>query len=302
MRLSQRLRTLITLGILLTAVMSGYLWGSALRPSLLRITVLDVGQGDAAVLETPTGSALVVDAGRSSRDSSRGRSVVLPYLRSRGINRVSALVLTHWDQDHAGGAHAILLGIRTDRLILPIDGPWVRGATETEQRTKDLARRRRIPVVRVRCGAVIQPGGGVVLDVLNPPTEDQKPVPRSDNDASLVLMVRYGRTRVLLMGDADAEAEHRMVRGGPDVQADILKLGHHGSNSSTSDRWLNAVKPQVAIISVGQRNPFGHPDPRVLQRLSKRRIRVLRTDRHGAITIWSDGSTYRIKTQRFVRE
>jgi beta-lactamase superfamily II metal-dependent hydrolase len=112
------------------------------------------------------------------------------------------------------------------------------------------------------------------------------------------MMLRYGATRILLAADAEAEAEHRMVRAGLDLKADVLKVGHHGSNGATSDRWLNAVLPQVAVISVGKTNAFGHPDPRVLRRLSRHGTRILRTDVTGSITVWSDGRTCRITTQR----
>jgi len=112
------------------------------------------------------------------------------------------------------------------------------------------------------------------------------------------MLLRYGKARVMFTADASAEAEHRIARAHADVRADILKVAHHGSASGTSDRWLDAVRPKVAIISVGRNNPFGHPDARVLTRLKRRGVRILRTDEDGAVTVVSDGREYRIRRYR----
>jgi len=293
------LRRLLALAALLIAIAAGYVCGTAAaRRSPLRVTFLDVGQGDSAVIETPSRKCFVVDTGSATATESRGRSVVLPFLRSRGVNRLDAMALTHWDLDHAGGARAVLSGIRIGRLLLPADGPWNREVTDTERDTLTLVRQRGVPIVHMTAGQTVRVGDGVTFDVLNPPPPGSRYAPRSDNDASLVMMVRYGATRILLAGDAETDAEHRMVRDGLDLKADVLKVGHHGSNGATSDRWLNAVQPQVAVISVGKGNAFGHPDPRVLRRLNRHGTRILRTDVTGAITVWSDGRTCRITTRR----
>lgn len=283
----------------LLAVAAGYVWGlTAAGPGPLHVSFLDVGQGDAAIIETPGGKCLAVDTGRASGGSSRGLSTVLPFLRSRGANRLDALILTHWDSDHAGGAPAVLSGMPVAELLLPRDGPWERGPTETERTTLRTASNRRTRVVHLDERNVLLTGDGVRLEVLNPPSEGDRFPPRSDNDASVVLLVQYRAARILLAADAEAEAEHRIVRSGRDVRADVLKVSHHGSASGTSDRWLNAVRPRLAVVSVGRHNPFGHPDPRVLARLERRGIRVLRTDIVGTVTVASDGSSYRVRTQR----
>lgn len=278
--------------ILLTAAASGYIWGASLRPpSPFHITFLDVGQGDAAVIRTPRGATMAVDTGRSGTQSDGGRAAVAPYLRSLGTNRLDALFLTHWDTDHSGGAASVLSDLSVGTLLVPVDGPWFERQNETELRVRQLARAKRIPVTGLQENQTISLQDGVRIRVLNPPSATDRFAPRTDNDGSLVLLVTYHRARFLLAGDVSAEAEHRIVRAHQDIQADVLKVSHHGSASGTSDRWLNAVRPRLAVISVGKRNPFGHPDPRVLARLQRRNITVLRTDQVGAVTITSDGRT-----------
>ena len=261
-------------------------------PRQLRITFLDVGQGDSAVVETPGGAVMIVDAGRSFEDGDTGRQVVLPYLRSRGINRVHALALTHADDDHIGGASTLLERIRVDRLLLPFG----ESADPGFARILQSSRSRRIPSQELAAGQSIDFGSGITADVLNPigsPRADEK-----DNDRSLVIRLRRGRTSVLLTGDVEESAESRLVRSGESLTSDILKAPHHGSKSSTSERFIDLVRPQFVIISAGHRNSFGHPHRVVMERLEKRRIRVLRTDQHGAVTVESDGEVLRVATER----
>lgn len=292
-------RRLLTAALVVLVAATGYVWGRAFRSQeLLRVTFLDVGQGDAAVIETPGGRTLLLDAGSADQDNDRGRSVVMPYLRSRGINRLDALMLTHWDQDHAGGAASVLEGVRTSMLVLPRPPGPSGDPTATEQDVLAAAKRKQISPTYLSAGQQLRTGDGVFLWVVNPPPPHYRPSPVSDNEASLVLLLTYGQTRILFTGDAGAEAEHGMVRRNMDVCAEILKVGHHGSASSTTEGWLNAVRPKVAVISVGKGNPFGHPDASVIQRLTRRGVHILRTDQTGAVTVLSDGRECRVSTYR----
>ena len=263
------------------------------EPQPLRVTILDVGQGDSAVIESPRGLNVVIDAGRSFEDGDSGRQIVLPFLRSRGINRLDALLLTHADDDHMGGARTLIERIRVHRLLIPIGESSRAGFGPL----RETASRKRIPVREVGAGQVLDFGDGASAEVLNPLTPTPAPG-ENDNDRSLVLRLRHGRNSILFAGDAEESAESAMCRSITDLTADILKAGHHGSRTSTSDRFLARVNPQVAVISAGRRNAFGHPHPTVLSRLAKRGIRAFRTDQNGAITIESDGATLRIQTQR----
>lgn len=275
-------------------------WYEALVPvhrEALTATFLDVGQGDCAVLHTGGGHTIIVDAGRRSDDNDAGRSVVLPFLRSQGIGRVDALLLTHPDDDHVGGAPTILRKYRVDRLLvsgLPSDA-------FTYNEALAIARQRRIPVIDLRAGEQMRIEPGVSMDVVSPAPGPQPPAEHPSNAGSLVVRVRAGITTLLLTGDADADAEAGMLERHEPLQSDVLKVGHHGSPGSSTEAFLDAVAPRVAVISVGRRNAYGHPSPVVLSRLARRGVRVLRTDQNGAITAVSDGHVWRIRCVRMPR-
>jgi beta-lactamase superfamily II metal-dependent hydrolase len=206
------------------------------------------------------------------------------------------MIVTHWDKDHAGGAEAVLLGISVPLLILPRMDYRQEKPTITEKETLEAARRAGARIVVVARGQNIQTGDGVQIEVLNPPARPHRFKNHADNNGSVVLRISYGKRRFLLTGDAEEEAELLMLRSGVDVRADVLKVGHHGSGSSTSVRWLNAVRPSRAVISVGARNAFGHPKPEVVDRIMRRRIRIYRTDRDGTILMRTDGTYLQTRT------
>ncbi len=280
------------LAILTCAIGAVWVWTrpfTSQAPRPFRVTFLDVGQGDAAVVESPGGAVMVIDAGRSFEDGDTGRQIVLPFLRSRGINRIHALALTHADDDHIGGARTLLGRIRVDRVLLPFGESTDPAFVPALQ----VASERRIPIMEVGAGQTIDFGSGVTAEILNPLPELRSE--EKDNDRSLVFRLRRGQTSLLLTGDIEESAEFRLSR--TDVTADILKAPHHGSKTSTSVRFLDRIRPQVVVVSAGHRNSFGHPHRLVLERCQKRGILVLRTDQHGAVTVESDGQTLRIATE-----
>src|SRR5258708_33271268 len=250
----------------------------------LEVTFLDVGQGDSIVVATPGNHPLVVDTGRSSGDDDAGRSIVLPFLRSKGLNSIDALLLTHPDDDHIGGAISILERIRVGRLLvsgIPSDAP-------NYVRTLDTAIKRHVPIVHLARGQLLDFHDSVTAEVLNPPTNGPPSRNHRDNNGCLVVLIRRQDTSILLTGDAEVEAEQDMLSDGEDLHADVLKLGHHGSKTSSSNEFLDSVKPKVAIVSAGIRNVFGHPNPLVMERVESRGIKIFRTGRDGAITVSSD--------------
>ncbi len=292
----QRPRLIPRLALLVVAACAALAWSVALRPEppLLTAAFLDVGQADCAVLRTRGGHTVVIDAGRRTGSSDAARSVLIPYLRSQGIGSVDALVLTHPDDDHVGGAPTLLRKLRVGRLLvsgLPSDA-----ATYNEALA--VARERHVSTVEVRAGQTIAVERDISIDVLSPPPGPQPPSEHASNAGSVVLLVRAGATRLLLTGDANEEAEQAMLARGEAVRADILKVGHHGSPGSSCDHFLDAVAPRTAVISVGKHNMHGHPSPAVIERLAKRGIAVFRTDTGGAITASSDGRQWRISSYR----
>lgn len=247
----------------------------------LRVSVLDVGQGDAIVLLSPGGRALAVDAGPAWRGLDAGEAVVAPFLWSRGVTRLDALALTHADGDHVGGAAFLERALGAAEV-------WVGPGGPGEQ---DGARGAR-PGRRI----VLRPGGrldwdGVEIAVVGPPRDSRS---ASVNEASLMLRVRYRAVSMLLTGDAGTAAEARLSA----PRTDVLKVGHHGSRTSSGAALLGRLRPSLAVVSVGRANPFGHPHPEVLGRLLAAGARVLRTDRDGTVTVSTDGAQVVVRSAR----
>ncbi|MDB4949279.1 MAG: internalization-related competence protein ComEC/Rec2, partial [Gemmatimonadetes bacterium] len=246
----------------------------------LELDFIDVGQGDAVALRTPAGRWMLVDAGPRDERFDAGEKRVLPFLRARGAERLEAIVLTHPHADHIGGAAAVLRAMPVGRLIEP---GLATGNPEYVQ-TLEAAARHGVRWTAARQDAVMRLDG-VELDFLwpRPALLDGNP---DANEISAVIRVRYAGFTALLTGDAEAPAEHEMVaRYGGALHAELLKSGHHGSHTSSTEEFVDAVRPELAVISVGRRNRYGHPNEDVLERYARHHVRVARTDRDGTVTV-----------------
>jgi competence protein ComEC len=275
------------------------------RRAPLRVTFLDVGQGDACVIEGPGSErrVVVVDGGghpgTDERDGADpGSRVVVPFLRWRGISAVDLLIPTHPDDDHAQGLIAV---VDRMRVRAALDGGHA-GQSAVYARLRRRLARRGIPVLLGRRGQTIDLGGGARIEVLHPSDAPVAGGRSRSNNQSLVLRIVYGRARLLLTGDAEAEAEADLIASKRDLSADLIKIGHHGSRWSSSERFLDRAAPSVAVISCGRDNPYGHPHPEVLRRLAHRRVRVFRTDRNGALAVETEGDSLRITPTRAAHE
>jgi competence protein ComEC len=277
----------ILLGLEVVAVRAGAPKGE------LRITFLDVAQGDAAIVDLPNGEAMIVDGGGLvGSPIDVGMRVLAPELRARRRQRVLAAILTHPHPDHFGG---FLTGLGA----LRIDAFWDTGQGEREgtagtyASVLDSLRAHRVPIVRPEdlCGA--HEVGGARLEVLAPcPTYTSDWGP---NDNSFVLRFSFGSRSLLLVGDAEREEEAWLLADRrSQLRADLLKVGHHGSRSSSSTEFLNAVSPRDAVVSVGARNRFGHPHPETIQSLQRAGIRTWRTDLDGAVIASTDGRSMHV--------
>jgi competence protein ComEC len=260
------------------------------RPATLRVSVLDVGQGDAILVQLPQGQALLIDAGGSPGAYDIGTRVVTPSVWALGVRALTWLAVTHGDRDHVGGAYGVTEDLLPREIWEAIPVP----ANRELARVHDLASSRGIAWRAVRAGAELQIGS-VRIDTLHPIEPDWERQ-KVRNDDSMVLRIHYGRVELLLTGDAGAEFEARLPSDLGDPPIRILKAGHHGSRTSTSDRLIDAMHPQVALISVGRGNAFGHPSPDVIERLRRAGVEIFRTDRDGAISVETDGVAARVVT------
>jgi competence protein ComEC len=245
--------------------------------------LLDVGQGDAIALRTPRGRWILVDAGRAWRSGDAGRSTVIPYLRRSG-GELALLILTHPHADHIGGVASVLTALRPREMR---DAAFIeRSATYREL----LATAGQVGSrwQRVTPGEVIDIDG-LEVEFLAPDSAWTAALD-DPNEASTVVRVRHGGVRFLLTGDAERGEERWLLENAaPSLAAEVLKLGHHGSATSSTDEFVDAVAPRVALVSVGAGNGYGHPSPEVMQRLAERGTLVLRTDQLGTIILRSNG-------------
>jgi competence protein ComEC len=262
------------------------LWWPLIRPpgSRLEVHMIDVGQGDAVALRTPRWRWILVDAGDQWRNTDVGARIVAPYLQRRG-GEIAAFILSHPHADHIGGAASV---IRRLPVGFVWDGGYVQPSSVYES-TLAAARERGVAWRSARVGSPIEIDG-VRLTVLSPDSAEITSAPDA-NAASVVVMAEYRGVRILLTGDAEREVEARLARRlGRQLRADVLKVGHHGSSTSTTASLIEQVAPRVALVSVGAGNRYGHPSPDVLRALEKGGTHVLRTDDVGSIVVSIDGS------------
>ena len=260
------------------------------RAGWLRLTMLDVGQGDSLVVQFPTKQSLIVDEGGIGGGFDLGGRVVTPALWALGVRRLDWLAFTHPDFDHVGGAASVAADLHPREIWEGVPVP----------RNRERAQLAAAASAAGIAWRVLQEGdrlqvGRVVVTVLHPPRPDWERQ-RSRNEDSLVLQVRYDDVEILLTGDVGSEFEGRFEREPGPRRLTVLKVAHHGSRSSSAARFLETVRPDVALVSVGRGNLFGHPAPDVMARLAALGALVLRTDRDGAVSIETDGRALAITT------
>lgn len=263
---------------------------AALNTGELEIHMLDVGQGDALALRTPAGRWILVDAGRIWRGGDAGRRTVLPYLRRRGGQLVS-FMLSHPHADHVGGAASVLGTMQPMEFW---DAGYPAGG-EAYVQALAVSAEKRIRWQRVHPDDSVAVDG-VVVRFLAPDSAWAAGLPDA-NSASMVAVVNYGEVRILLTGDAEAAEEEWLLAsyGDDALRADVLKVAHHGSRTSTTPAFLRAVRPRLALVSVGSGNVYGHPDQDVIARLAAAGAMVLRTDQLGTVVVRTDGRSIHIE-------
>jgi competence protein ComEC len=256
---------------------------------MTELHMIDVGQGDALALRTRAGRWVLFDAGRTWQGGDAGRRTIVPYIAHRG-GRLAAFVLSHPHADHVGGAASVIDALRPERFV---DGAFV--AANQAYRSALVAARSR--------GALwqrVHPGDSILVDeatitFLAPDSAFAAGLP-DPNNASAVALIRVGGVRMLMMGDAERDEEQWLLENMPErLRADVLKVGHHGSSTSSTAAFLDAVQPRIALVSVGLGNVYRHPSPDVMASLAERGAQIVRTDRIGTTIIETDGRTVRVR-------
>lgn len=264
----------------------------------LEVSVIDVGQGDSLLVAFPDSKLMLIDAGgvisfgrRAPVRLDIGEDVVSPYLWSRSIRKLDVVALTHAHDDHAGGMPAVIENFHPAQLWTGAMAPSAAWSAVRAQ-----ARADHVKILRFSSGRRFV-FGGALIEVISPPP-DYVPSAAPTNNDSLALRISYGRRAFLLTGDMEKPMEWRALMDGQPLRADVLKVGHHGSNTSSIDPFLSAVAPVFAVISDGYANSFGHPNAKVLERLNRHRAGILRTDRDGLVTVRTDGRRMWVETFR----
>lgn len=253
------------------------LWQLSLLPDgSVHLSFLDIGQGDSALIVSPTGKQIVIDTGPDLSTLQRLGERMPFFDRS-----IDLLILSHPNLDHIAATPEILKRYAVSAVLIA-GTPYQLGVYE---RSLSLMREKGIPVIEAHSAKSIDLGDGLAIDVLWPPEGSWGKEWKNENNASVVARVRYGENTALFTGDIESDAESALLQTGYDLASDVLKVAHHGSRTSTSTGFLLAVRPSLAVISVGARNRFGHPRSEVLSRLTHYGIPYKRTDRDGTVEV-----------------
>ncbi|HAX61172.1 MAG TPA: hypothetical protein DCX95_01235 [Elusimicrobia bacterium] len=262
----------------------------------LAVTFIDVGQGDSIFIKTPNGKTILIDAGGTpywkQSDYDPGEEVVVPFLENQKIKKLDFVIATHADGDHIGGMPAVL-------RKFPIGSLYENGIVSDQPEYEEMHRvidDKKIVTSVLKQDASFYIDSSVKFEIFSPPSNFYF---EGENNNAIAIRLIYGDVSFLFTADIEYESEDNILKTyGDKVQSNILKIGHHGSATSTSENFLKAVNPEVAVISVGAKNNFGHPDSGVIAKLQDADINIYRTDEDGNLTIRTDGKKFIIETEK----
>lgn len=248
----------------------------------MQVYYLDVGQGDSIYIKTPNGDDILIDGGNNNRGDD-----VVAFLKKYHVDDLEVMIATHPDADHIGGLDTVLQNFDVKSVYMP----KVTHTTKTFEDFVLAVKNEGLKLKEAKAGVSLELAG-VDAEFVGPVTSYGEDL----NSSSAVLKITNGKNTFLFTGDATVKAEQDMIASGTDLQADVLKLGHHGANTSTSEAFLTKVQPKYAIVSAGKDNQYGHPTAETLQKMQAHNIQVFRTDEQGTIIATSDGSTIAFHT------
>jgi len=280
--------------LLLAVIAAAGLWIPPSRSDatgLLRVTFIDVGQGDAAWLSTPDGWDILIDGGPQGAGAE-----LVSFLDDQGVVDIEVLILSHSDADHVGGLVAVVENLDVDLTLTNCQAY----PTTIYLTFVSLLYSKAIPSICVREGDTFTWGSYVAGVAVNPPDPLMSGTRSDVNNNSIVLRISYGSVDFLFTGDIESDAEAAILLRGSTLEAEILKGAHHGSDSSSTEAFLTQVDAKEAVISVGAGNPYGHPASQTLQSVRSAGASVYRTDLYGTIVVTTDGTSYWVQPDRSV--
>ena len=255
----------------------------------LKVFFVDVGQGDCTVIITPEGKNIIIDGGEDFEGK-----IVYPYLLDRGITNINYMIISHFDSDHIGGLFSVLENLKVDKVII---SKQLR-MSENYYRFEDIVRKKNIKTIVVKKGDIIKIENNILLDILWPNSTNV--IEENDlNNSSIVCKIHYKEFSILFTGDIEEAAESTIIEqyeNTNSLRSTVLKIAHHGSKTSSTQKFIERVSPQIALIGVGKNNKFGHPNESVIKILNNYNIKIYRTDQTGEISIEVDknGKGYKI--------
>ena len=250
---------------------------------ILKVHFIDVEQGDSILIQSDD-EVMLIDAGTNAK-----ADFVVDYIKKQGIRKIDYLVGTHPHEDHIGGLDSVIENFDIGTIYMP-------RVTHTTKTFRDV-----LNAVKEKGLKITSPSAGTTFDLADAKCKVISPNSKnysSLNDYSIVIKLSYGKNSFLFTGDGEALAENEIIEKGFDLAADVLKVGHHGSNTSNTEEFLKKVNPSYAVISLGEDNKYGHPHKEVMDRLEKREMTIYRTDKNGTIIAESDGESIVFKLEK----
>ena len=263
-----------------TAPIDSYALKNPKQEGVVRLHFIDIGQGDSALIEGPTGKRILIDSGPS-----KSGNALIGYLKALGVDRLDLMINTHPHADHIGNASRVL---ETFQVGVVLDSGWVH-PIKAYRDLLDAVEARKVPLRIARKGRKVDIGGGATLHILAPEDPLIRNSRSDPNSNSIVFRLTYQDEQALFTGDAEEETEARLLRSPEFLPASLLKVAHHGSSHASSDRFLGVVRPQIAVISCSEQNRYGHPAPETLSRLTRRRARPWVTATQGTLIAETSG-------------
>lgn len=258
---------------------------SVTESEILKVHFIDVGQGASQLIVGPSGKTILIDAGNNNEEGK-----IVDYLNKQDITRIDILIGTHPDADHVGGLDAVIDHFDIGAIYMP----KVQSSTKTFEDVLAAIKHKSLKVTTAKAGLTLDWEKDAIVKMIAPIGNYA-----DTNEMSAVIKLTYGKTSFLLTGDAEAESEHDILESGANIESDVMLVGHHGSESSTSEPFLHAVNPTYAVIQAGE-NSYGHPTNEILKRLINNHVKIYRNDKQSHIIFTTDGTTIRVSKEEWL--